>query len=120
MTCATLSVVQFNLEPVVANDTAAFAKNVGLPVSVAHTVNPVNGTGDAGTEGTLDAQYAGAMGTGNSLWVWNTKGGWVWEFCQEFLNASLSADRTKIGENHMRPDFPAVTIYRIRDPAKAP
>jgi subtilase family serine protease len=79
---AIIAVAEFEYQPILAPDTALFAKETGLAISVVKTVNPYpSSTDPAGTEGTLDAQYAGAAAVGADMWVWNQQG-WMFEFSQ--------------------------------------
>jgi hypothetical protein len=88
-----VAVAEFDFQPVLPNDTSLFASSTNLDVSVVHTVNPYSEVAPAGGEGTLDAQYAGALAQGTSLWVWNQEH-WIFEFSQAFQN--MTAPRPSV------------------------
>lgn len=63
-----------------AKDLAQFANETGVPAwTVSHTIGPNAGGGDL--EATLDAEFMGATGTGNSNWYW-TEADWQYEWVE--------------------------------------
>mmetsp|Transcript_19141 Transcript_19141/g.44596 ORF Transcript_19141/g.44596 Transcript_19141/m.44596 type:complete len:578 (+) Transcript_19141:14-1747(+) len=71
------------------SDLTTFIQQTAVPsFSIAKTIGPFDQSNPQ-PESTLDVQYLGAVGTGNTNWYW-TEAGWMFEFSQDLLNAGAS------------------------------
>ncbi|KAA0150803.1 hypothetical protein FNF31_06951 [Cafeteria roenbergensis] len=71
------------------DDLTTFIQQTAIPTfSIAKKIGPFNGN-EPQPESTLDVQYLGAVGGGNTNWYW-TEQGWMFEFAQDLMNAGES------------------------------
>lgn len=70
------------------SDLAAFSQAVGIPISFTKQFGPLPSPSDPlSVEASLDVQYLGAIGVGNTNWVWNEQQ-WMYDFVIDVLNAT--------------------------------
>ena len=86
----TQSAAEFqNYPPYLESDLKTFITNTGInSFTVGTKIGPYN-PGYAGAESSLDVQYLGAVGEGNSNWYW-TEAQWMLDFSNDALKRSRS------------------------------
>jgi len=86
----TQAAAEFQNYPAYAqDDLTTFIKQTDIATfDVAKKIGPFNGN-EPQPESTLDVQYLGAVGAGNTNWYWTEKG-WMFEFSQDLMNAGES------------------------------
>ncbi|KAA0149154.1 hypothetical protein FNF27_05923 [Cafeteria roenbergensis] len=86
----TQAAVEFQGYPAYAqDDLTTFIQQTAVPsFDIVKKVGPFNGN-EPQPESTLDVEYLGAVGGGNTNWYW-TEQGWMLEFAQDLMNAGES------------------------------